>query len=327
MQQQAGLRTVHIGFGTIGQLVYRQARQRGFLPAAIIDPQQPRDLGALMGESDVAVPWHKDVEALPPADIAFVCTGSRLADVAPILLRLANAGLHVVSTCEELAYPWADQAELAERIDACARAANVVVVGAGVNPGFVLDALVLDCARACLQVSAVRASRSVDVGTRRRQLHKKVGVGLSPEVFRDELAAGRLGHVGLKESVAMVCAGLQFHEVALHIASTPVLAERDVLAGNVRVAVGRCLGIRQIATAVRGDREVVRLELEMALGLAHPEDAITIDGDPPIAIRIPGGTAGDKATAALAVSVASGIVGNRPGLRTMPELPISVMAR
>ena len=86
----------------------------------------------------------------------------------------------------------------------------------------------------------------------------------------------------------MVAAGPQFHDVAFHITSTPVVAERDVVAGDLRVVAGQCLGIRQVAAAIKGQREVIRLELEMALGLAHPEDAIIIEGDPPITIRIPG---------------------------------------
>lgn len=125
----------------------------------------------------------------------------------------------------------------------------------------------------------------------------------------------------------MVAAGLQFHDVAFHITSTPVVAERDVVAGDLRVAAGQCLGIRQVAAAIKGQREVIRLELEMALGLAHPEDAIIIEGDPPITIRIPGGIAGDQATAALAVSVAGALASSRPGLRTMAELPISAIGR
>jgi hypothetical protein len=49
----------------------------------------------------------------------------------------------------------------------------------------------------------------------------------------------------------MVAAGLQFHDVAFHITSTPVVAERDVVAGDLRVVAGQCLGIRQVAAAIK----------------------------------------------------------------------------
>jgi hypothetical protein len=73
--------------------------------------------------------------------IAVHCTGSSLERVLPQLLTCVEAGLSVVSTCEELSYPWHASQRLARRLDAAAVRNGVAVLGTGVNPGFAMDYL------------------------------------------------------------------------------------------------------------------------------------------------------------------------------------------
>ena len=69
-------------------------------------------------------------------------------------------------------------------------------------------------------------------------------------------------------------------------------------------------------------REVARLELTIALGAPDPRDEITIFGEPPISLKIPGGTPGDEATAWSVVHAAALLgEGSEPGLITVLELP------
>lgn len=319
-----GLRTAHVGLGPIGRLVFRHAVDRGLEPVAAVDADeriQGADAGELSGLPPTGLAVGPPGSPLPPADVVFVCTTSRLDGVRDTVADLVSAGLHVVSTCEELAYPWRHRPDLAGELDASARSEGVVVVGTGVNPGFVMDTLVLDVARVCTRVDAVRAVRRVDVGSRRSRLQGKVGVGLTREEF--EARVGELGHVGLPESVAMVADALGFDAWEAVFTMEPVVAQEDVEAGEVRVPAGRCLGMRQVASAAAGDgRVLVRHELDMALALPAPEDRIVIEGEPGLEVVVPGGVPGDLATAALAVAAARAVVTAPPGLRTMPELAI-----
>ena len=50
-------------------------------------------------------------------------------------------GSCVVSTCEELAYPFRKYPELAAKLDAEAKDGGVALIGTGINPGFVMDKL------------------------------------------------------------------------------------------------------------------------------------------------------------------------------------------
>src|SRR3970282_1544869 len=82
------------------------------------------------------------------------------------------------------------------------------VIGLGVNPGFVMDALPVMLTAPCRAVHRISVERVVDVGLRRLPLQKKVGVALTVETFTRGVADGTMGHVGLPQSVAMIAAAM-----------------------------------------------------------------------------------------------------------------------
>ena len=82
---------------------------------------------------------------------------------------------------EELAYPWYNHREVAERLDSAAKKQGVSLLATGVNPGFVLDALAITLSGVCAKVSEVRATRILDATKRRIPFQKKVGIGLDYE--------------------------------------------------------------------------------------------------------------------------------------------------
>src|SRR3989304_5467785 len=147
-----------------------------------------------------AEPLLKDVYA----DVVIHTTGSSLTSVYPQLHSIVSSEKSVVSSCEEMAFPWVRYPEISRKLDRRARETGVRILGTGVNPGFVMDFLPLVLATACQPVRAIHVERVVDVSTRRAQLQGKVGVGLSGEGFRRGAAEGSIGHVGLRESLFMI---------------------------------------------------------------------------------------------------------------------------
>src|SRR5262249_12985668 len=135
-------------------------------------------------------------------------TGSRLPQVMDQLLAAGKARGSVVSTCEELAFPYLQHPQLAEKLDRAARQSAASLLGTGVNPGFVLDRLVATLAQACGPVRHVLAARVVDARSRREALQRKAGAGLSEEEFHRGVESESLGHVGLLESAALAALGL-----------------------------------------------------------------------------------------------------------------------
>src|SRR5438477_12808514 len=166
-----------MGLGAIGRAIGRCALQKGELEivAAIdLDPsrvgKKPSDVldapapDVIVG-SDATAEMKK-----AQGGVVLHATGSRLDDVEGELAQALTAGLSVVSTCEELSYPWLRHPEIAERLDKLAERRKVALLGTGVNPGFVLDRLPATLGSVVGRVHRVRALRVVDGRTRRLQL-------------------------------------------------------------------------------------------------------------------------------------------------------------
>ncbi|MGH2374774.1 MAG: NAD(P)H-dependent amine dehydrogenase family protein [bacterium] len=310
----------HYGLGPIGLGIAALAVDRGYRPVAAIDIEPKkvgRDLGALLDRGTLGVTVTNDAAAALAAHprVVLHSTQSRLAQVTPQLLAIIEAGASVISTCEELAFPWYHHAQDARRIDEAATARGVTVVGLGINPGFVMDLLPIVLTAPCREIRAVHVTRVVDAGLRRLPLQRKVGAGMTRVEFEDGVASGRIGHVGLKESVAMIADALGWRLDSIDERIEPVLD-----GGTVR-------GLHQVATGRRRehpgstDALPVTLDLTMAIGASNPRDAVTLDGDPPITMTVAGGIHGDVATCALAVNALPRVLAAPPGLITVHSLP------
>jgi len=317
------MRLIHQGLGAIGQGIARLALERGhvIVAAADIDPAKAgRDLGTLLGGAPLGVEVTADpAEALRrPADILIHCTGSHLGAVLPELEEALRAGLDVVSTCEELSFPWFHHPAEARRLDDLARGREVTVVGLGVNPGFVMDALPILLTAPCREVARVVVERVVDTAKRREALRRKTGDGLTPEAFRAGVREGRLGHVGLVESVAMIGDALRWPLARITEEIEPVTVD-----GVVR-------GLHQVARGHRegeSDTPAIHLDLTMAGGAPNPRDTVTIEGNPHLRVEIPGGVPGDLATWATVVNALPIIWDAPPGLWPVSRLPLLHLTR
>ena len=323
------IRVVCYGLGPIGIGIARLALARAgveVVGAIDLDPQKiGRDLGALVGAADAGVIVSGDAAAtLADArpDVVLHATSSALAKVAEQLAQIAKAGAQVVSTCEELAYPWTAQPQLAAELDATARRAGVTLLGTGVNPGYAMDALPLMLTAPCAAVRSVRVLRVVDAARRRGPLQRKVGAGLTPAEFEARVKSGLVRHVGLPESLHMLATRLGWQLDKMDDSIAAVLADSAISTEFVEVAAGQVAGVRQIARGFIGGREVLNLELQMYVGAAEPRDSVAIDGDPPVQMTIAGGLHGDIATAAIVLNAAASVMRAAPGLASMAEVPL-----
>ena len=210
------IRAIQYGVGPIGAAIVRLMREKQAIEvigAIDKDPAKAgRDLGEVVGAADA--PWGVKISAESAAvlgeaaDVVVHSTSSYLPNVMEQLLECLAAESCVVSTCEELAYPFRKYPDLSKQLDATAKDWGVAIVGTGVNPGFVMDKLVLTLSTVSQRITRARAVRIVDASKRRLPLQKKIGAGMSVEEFRAQVAAGVIKHHGLPESVAMVSDGL-----------------------------------------------------------------------------------------------------------------------
>ena len=286
-----------------------------------------RDLGETVGAPDT--PWgvliSPDAKSVleKPLDVIVHSTSSYLTSVMDQLLECIAAGCCIVSTCEELAYPFRKHPELSQSLDAAAKEEGVALVGTGVNPGFVMDKLALTLSAVAQRIDWLSAVRIVDASKRRLPLQKKIGAGMTPEEFRAQVAAGVIKHHGLPESIAMVAGGLGFALDDISETIEPVIAEEIIKTEFLEVAPGQVAGVHQIARGVSAGKEKIFMELKMYVGARHPADTVVLKGEPHLTLTIPGGTHGDVATAAVVVNSIPAILAANAGLRTSRDLPLA----
>ena len=320
------IRVVQFGLGPIGCEVVRAVCDRPGLQlvaAVDVDPAKiGRDAGEIAGARHLGVAVTADLGAARAAgaQVALHTTGSYLDQTASQFEALIEAGLHVVSTCEELAYAQALQPETAAHFDALAKERGVALLGAGVNPGFVFDTLILTATAVCQRVERIRARRVLDAGKRRLPLQQKVGAGLSLAEFKRRVDAGLVRHVGLAESMRMVTDGLGWQIDRVEEETHPVLATAEQRTPHLTVPAGAVAGVHQIGRAYVGEREVLNLDLQMYVGAPESFDEIEIVGTPPINLRLAGGAPGDPSTAAIAINAIPALLAGPPGLRSMRDV-------
>lgn len=309
-------RFIQYGLGPIGIGIAELALRRGHhLVAAVdIDPAKTGRLAAALipgAPAGVAVTADAASVLNAGADIVLHSTQSRLSQVLPQVLPLVDAGLPVISTCEELAFPWHHHPEEAAVLDALARSRGAAVVGLGVNPGFVMDLLPVILTAPCTDVRRIAVERVVDAGGRRAPLQQKVGVGLSVDAFHRGVAEGRIGHVGLPQSAAMIAHALGWTLDRIEESIEPLIDARQVVRG-----------LHQICHGVRRNSPVITLDLTMAAGTERPQDTVAIDGTPPLQVSIAGGIHGDIATHAIVVNAIPVVLAAPPGLLVPTQLPV-----
>lgn len=332
---QKKIRVIQYGLGPIGiETAKLVTKKSGMEIVGAVDISKDlvgRDLGEILGlDKTLGVKVTDNGKALfakTRADVVLHTTGSRIRKIYPELEEIIQAGLNIISSSEELLFPLKENVELAKKVDNLAKEYKVTVLGTGVNPGFVMDALPLFLTAVCQDVKEIHMERIVDAGTRRYPLQKKVGAGMTTDAFYEKIGKKELGHVGLLESLYLVAEklGMTFDNVIETI--DPVVAVKAVKTKFFSLKPGDVAGIKHSVRGINKAKDIVTLDLRMYIGAEGPHDSVHIVGTPEIKLRIEGGVAGDQATAAVLVNSVPVVVDARPGLATVKDLPAAHFKR
>ncbi|MFQ5505290.1 MAG: dihydrodipicolinate reductase [Planctomycetota bacterium] len=331
-------RVLCLGLGPIGLRAAALAMRKDSLEivaAVDIDPEKAgKELDLLLeregleGSSGIVVEADAaDALARSGPQIVIHSTSSFLPEVLEQILMVLEAGANLISSTEELLWPRHRHPRLSDRLDEAARRSGVTVLGTGVNPGFVMDSLAAFATATCHAVDKVICRRVVDAGDRRMPFQEKIGAGMEEAGFRELAAAGRLGHVGLLESIALLGEACGFELDDVRQTTDPVLADRPLRTRHLSIQPGQVAGIHNRGSGSQGGTALIEMDLRMYVGAESPFDEVQILGEPRLQIRVPGGTSGDLATAAMLVNGIPGVVRASPGLKTMLELPLPTLIR
>lgn len=332
MDQHDPIRVVHWGLDPVGLTAARLVWHRpGLMPVGAICRGVGKDLGDLMGFGErLGVTINNDplgVLHTTAPDVTIISTDWPLARAAPMVEQAIEAGSNVICLAGEMTYPWAVDPKLAERLDDKAYAHGVTVLGTGVNPGFMLDSLVIALTGCCLDVERIKASRVIDLAPFGEETLRAEGIGLSPSALGERAQGSRVrGHVGLEQSIHLIADAVGWPLERVEQERLPITAEGRREVAGVRVEPGQVAGAHHEAHGyIDGRVRIILEQVEQAGADAEnmqTGDFIDIEGRPPIRLAIQPAIDGVKGSAALAVNMISAVLLSGPGLKSMAEMPL-----
>lgn len=323
------MNVMQVGLGPIGIAISRLLIQKpdwNIVAAIDTDPaKQGRDLGDIAGLAQ-----ELGIRVSPPLptlheydiDVAFLTTVSTFPEVLPALETLIRAGIDVVASTEELFYPYYRYPQQAKELDHLAKQHGVSILGTGINPGFIMDTLVLTLTGVCQHITRIAVTRVVNASDRRSSLQKKIGVGLTPKAFEEEAAQHRVGVVGLADSVAFLAYVLNWKIDDVKERFVPVMADKSIDLAHCQIKPGQVCGVRHLVKGMSSGKEVISLDLRMYLEAENTRDTIYIEGTPTLESTIKSTDMGDMAAANLLVNMSPLVRQARAGLLTMIDVPL-----
>lgn len=329
------VRVIHWGLGAMGGgMAKLVARKPGLeiVGAVDMDPRKiGQDLGTVLSLGrTVGVTVSRDsdtVLARDGGDVVIIATGSFVQEVFPQIKATVESGRNVICIAEEMACPDVAAPELAREMDRLARDYRVTVLGTGINPGFVLDTLIIALTGVCTDITRIRAARINDLSPFGPTVMRTQGVGTTPEEFRDGLADGSIvGHVGFPESMTMIARALGWKLDEIRQEKEPIISSTYRETPHVKVQPGMVAGCRHTAHGFMAGREVITLEhpqqIHPGLEGVDTGDYIWLEGTPNINLAIKPEIPGGIGTIAIAVNMIPAVVKAAPGLVTMVDLPV-----
>ncbi len=323
------IRVLQVGMGPLGIKMYQDALDKPHLRVVgavdLDDAIAGQDIGKFCGREEAGVRISSslaDVLDHTRADIALLTTVSDLERATPQIMEILNAGLPVVSTCEELSYPYETAPEKAREIDTLAREKGLAVLGTGINPGFLMDALPSFLTGVCRHVEKVEVNRYQDAQYRRLPFQQKIGAGLNMKGFEEKKLVGTLRHVGLTESLHFIAAQLGWKLDKTEDIISPVVAQRQIETDQLTIRPGQATGVNQVGNGYVNGTLRIKLTFQAAIGERDSYDEVLITGTPNVYSRIAGGINGDVGTCAITLNAIHSVLRASPGLRTMADVPM-----
>lgn len=321
------IKVIQVGLGPIGlssaKLILAKKSLK-LVGAVDIRPEmEGMELGKLLGKRNTGIKVTRNVRELirrKQPEFAVITTTSFTKGIASLIETFIENKVSVVSSCEELLDPYLQSPTIARKLHHLALKHNVRILGTGINPGFIMETLPAFISTVCIDVQKVAVYRYLDAGKRRLPLQKKVGAGLSRKEFSVLAKKGKLGHIGLRESVSLLGKALDFKLTKISQELKPAIAPKSLKTKFLTVKKGQAAGIINLAYGLKGTRKLIHLDLRMYVGCPNPKDEIKIFGNPNLQVNLSGGVPGDSGTVATLVNNIPRLLLAPPGLRTMGEL-------
>ena len=276
---------------------------------------------------DVIIGTPEDVITEKAADVVLCCTDSFTKTAFDRLKFVLEKKINVVSSAEEMAYPMAQSPELAKELDKIAKENGVSILGTGINPGLIMDLLVVIMTGCCEEVEHIVSRRVNSLSPFGPVVMEEQGIGITVEEFKKGVETGKLsGHVGFHESIGMIADAIGWKVDKVTQSMEPITTDVDRKSPYGFAKAGDVAGC-----AMKGYGYI---DGELKIEMDHPQqiepeqvgiqtgDYVIIKGTPNINMvnspEVPGGIG----TIAMCVNMIPHVINARPGLHTMIDLPV-----
>ena len=260
-------------------------------------------------------------------DLVLQATKAKISEIIPSLRQILKAGCSCITIAEEMCFPFSTDPVASRELNELAKTRGVTLLGTGINPGFILDYLIVALTGICLSVDSVTATRVNDLSPYGLEILKTQGVGLTPEEFSLGVNRGIVvGHSGFPESINMIATALGWEIERIEEMRKPIISAVKRKTESVTVNPGCVAGCETIAVGfVKGKPTITLIHPQQIY--PHLEgivtgDKIQIKGIPDISVTITPEIPWVLGTIALSVNMIPQVLNSSPGLVSMMDLPI-----
>ena len=276
---------------------------------------------------EVLVGAPEDVIKEKAADVVLCCTDSYTKVAFERLKFCLEKKINVVSSAEEMSFPMAQSPEEAKQLDEIAKKNGVSIIGTGINPGLIMDLLVVVMTGCCESVDHIVSRRVNSLSPFGPTVMHEQGIGITVDEFKKGVETGTLaGHVGFEESIGMIASAIGWKVDKVTTSMDPIVTDVDRKSKYGFAKAGNVAGV-----AMKGFGYI---DGELKIEMDHPQqiepeqvgvqtgDYVIIKGTPNINMvnspEVPGGIG----TIAMCVNTIPHIINAKPGLHTMLTIPV-----
>ncbi len=271
-----------------------------------------------------------DIDALlnkDNCDVVLLATDSFTSKAFPKMKMILEKGIDVISTAEEMAYPKAQEPELTKELDKVAKEHGATVLGTGINPGFIMDLLVVALTGVMSDVTSIEANRVNSLSPFGPAVMEEQGVGITLDEFHKGVETDTLaGHVGFAESVYMIADAIGVKLDRFEQQMAPIVTSVDRKSKYGEALKGNVAGVNMTGQGIINNEVFIDMnhpqQIEPEMEGTHTGDYITIKGTPEVNMAITPEIDGGIGTIAMCVNMIPHVLNARPGLKTMIDLPV-----
>ncbi len=325
------------GFGAMGSGMARMLLAKKGVDIVAVCDVHPERVGRSIFEvlnvergerSNVII--NKDIEQVVfegSCDLCLIATDSFTKKTYPKIKYVLEQKVNVISTAEEMSFPTAQEPELAEDMDKIAKENGVSVLGTGINPGLIMDLLVV-CLTGCMtDVDDIEVKRVNSLSPFGPAVMEEQGVGMTVDEFNRKVEEGTMaGHVGFSESVNMIADAIGWKVERFEQQMKPILTDVDRKSSFGFAKAGDVAGVNMTGQGyVNGELKINMIhpqQIEPQIAGLNTGDYITIKGTPEVNMSIMPEIDGGSGTIAMCVNMIPHVINADPGLKTMIDLPV-----